>query len=85
MIYRQYTNSHMVHATDAEGRTHEADNLDEAGPYKIITEEQFAEVPRSLQCRRCFPTFADPLPGPDDAGPDEAADSDIVGTTEGTY
>ena len=61
MIYRRDVSSGMVHEADDAGRTHEADNLDEAGAYEVITEAEAEATPLAKKCRRCFPQ-------PDDAG-----------------
>jgi hypothetical protein len=58
--YRRDVSSGMVHEVDDEGRTHEADNLDQAGAYEVITFEEFQHTLPALRCKRCFPTFADP-------------------------
>ena len=38
----------------------EADNLDDAGEYEVITAEQLAEVEAGELCERCFPPVGDP-------------------------
>lgn len=62
-IYRRDLSSGMVHEADDEGRTHEADNLDEAGAYEVITPAELEVTPLAKKCRRCFPQ-------PDDADPE---------------
>jgi hypothetical protein len=41
----------------------EADNLDQAGEYEVITAEQLADVEPGELCERCFP----PIPDDEDA------------------
>ena len=38
----------------------EADNLDTAGEFEVITAEQFADVGPGDLCERCFPPIGDP-------------------------
>ena len=54
-IYRRDLSSGMVHEADDEGRTHEADNLDAAGAYEVITFEDYQATLPALRCKRCFP------------------------------
>lgn len=35
--------------------THEADNLDAAGAFEVITEEQLLELAPDFVCKRCWP------------------------------
>lgn len=69
-IYRRDLSSGMVHEADDEGRTHEADNLDQAGEYEVISAEEAAATPLARKCRRCFPQ-------PDDAALDGETDDPI--------
>jgi hypothetical protein len=83
-IYRRDLSSGMVHAADDDGRVFEADNLDEAGAYEVISFEDFQATLPALRCKRCFPdpVAADPQPdsdaardGADVPNPDAADDA----------
>lgn len=54
-IYRRDLSSGMVHEADDEGRTHEADNLDDAGAYEVISLEEYQATLPALKCKRCVP------------------------------
>jgi hypothetical protein len=62
-IYRRDLSSGMVHEVDESGRSHEADNLDDAGAFELITLDELEATPTARKCRRCFPL-------PDDADPE---------------
>lgn len=60
-VITEDVSSGRVHKRIPSGRgymTHEADNLDNAGPFRIITEEQFRELPPDKVCKRCWPEDA---------------------------
>lgn len=47
--------AHKRFPTESGYATHEADNLDQAGAYRILSDEEFAKLPSKLWCQRCFP------------------------------
>jgi len=46
---------HKRYPTEAGYATHEADNLDQAGAYRILTDAEFADLPVIDRCQRCYP------------------------------
>lgn len=38
----------------------EADNLDDAGDYVVITADEAAAAPAEMRCERCFPAAPEP-------------------------
>ncbi len=58
MILTRDLSSGRIHKRTEDGRTHEADNLDDAGEYEVITPEQLAEAEPEQLCERCFPEDA---------------------------
>lgn len=47
--------SGRLHRRSADGRTHEADNLDDAGEYEIVGYEALETAEPGQLCFRCFP------------------------------
>jgi hypothetical protein len=45
--------------------SHEADNLDDAGQFRVLTESEFEDIPADGRCKRCFPED-DPAAGQED-------------------
>lgn len=62
---------HKRYPTESGYATHEADNLDSAGAYRVLTETEFADLPEIDRCKRCYPEATAP----------QAADSDDDGST----
>ena len=63
---------HKRYPTESGYATHEADNLDTAGAYRILTETEFAELPYDALCKRCWPAPVD-LEAPGQIEPDADA------------
>lgn len=51
--------SGRLHRRSADGRTHEADNLDDAGEYEVVGSDVLANVEPGQLCERCFPPIGD--------------------------
>jgi hypothetical protein len=57
IVLTQDISSGRVHKrfrADKGYATHEADNLDDAGAYKVLTQSEFDELPADVRCKRCF-------------------------------
>jgi hypothetical protein len=57
-VITQDLSSGRVHkriSTSSGYLTHEADNLDDAGEFRVITDEEFAVLPPEAICKRCWP------------------------------
>lgn len=46
---------HKRYPTESGYAVHEADNLDSAGAYRILTDAEFADLPHDARCKRCYP------------------------------
>ena len=71
---------HKRFRADAGYATHEADNLDQAGAYRILTDTRAIGISQERWCKRCFPN------GPElhdveqdtDSGPDAEDDPEVA-------
>jgi hypothetical protein len=58
-VYTRDRSSGRIHERDEMGRTHEADNLDDAGAFEELTVEEFTNAEPDQLCKRCFPDAED--------------------------
>jgi len=69
---------HKRYRAEAGYMSHGADNLDSAGPYRVLTDSATFRIPDDRWCKRCFPNGPKrPEAGPvdTDSGPDAEDDA----------